>query len=148
MSLKTIAVVTFFTLACSVSFALGLAAQSPAPAPGAQLTSVTRGSLRMLLDAPQLGGSQVAVGERSYPPNYQSAEHGHKSIELLYVLSGRFTHEVNGRAHVLTPGMLGVVKPGDKVRHRTDATGPATVLMIWVPGNDGTELARGWQSDR
>lgn len=135
-----------FVLGCGTSFALGAGTQAPAPGP--QLTSITRGSLRMLLDAPQLGGSQVSVGERSYPPNYESAEHTHKSIELIYVLAGRFQHVVNGRTHVLTPGMLGVVKPGDKVRHRTDSSGAATTLMIWVPGNDGTDLAKGWQSDR
>ena len=146
MNLKTPLLALLVLVGCGASFALGRGAQVPVPGP--QLTSITRGSLRMLLDAPQLGGSQVAVGERSYPPNYESAEHAHKSIELIYVLGGRFQHVVNGQTHVLTPGMLGVVKPGDKVRHRTDGSGAATVLMIWVPGNDGSDLAKGWQSDR
>jgi quercetin dioxygenase-like cupin family protein len=138
--------VVLFVVACGTSFAVGRGLQ--APEPGRLQTSITRGSLRMLLDEAQLGGSQVSVGERAYPPNYASAEHAHKSIELIYVLSGRFQHVVNGKIHALTPGMLGVVKPGDKVQHRTDGSGPANVLMIWVPGDDGRDLARGWQSDR
>lgn len=142
----SLGLVILFVAGCGTSFALGRGVQAPAPGP--QLSSITRGSLRMLLDTPQLGGSQVSVGERSYPPNYESAEHTHKSIELIYVLSGRFQHVVNGRAHLLTPGMLGVVKPGDKVRHRTDSSGPALTLMIWVPGGDGTDLAKNWESDR
>ena len=135
-----------FAVGCGTCFVVGVGTQAPAPGP--QLTSITRGSLRMLLDRAQLGGSQVSVGERSYPPNYESAEHTHKSIELIYVLSGRFQHVVNDQTHVLTPGMLGVVKPGDKVRHRSDPAGPTTVLMIWVPGRDGSDLAKDWQNDR
>jgi quercetin dioxygenase-like cupin family protein len=47
------------------------------------------------------------------PPNT------HQSIEVLYVLSGEYAHEVDGQTHVLTAGMLGFVKPGLKVRHKT-----------------------------
>lgn len=143
---KTIGFSVLFVIACGTSFVIGRASQAPAPGP--QLTSITRGSLRMLLDVPQLGGGQVSVGERNYPPNYESPEHTHKSIELIYVLAGEFQHVVNGRTHVLTPGMLGLVKPGDKVRHKTGASGPVRTLMIWVPGADGTDLAKGWQSNR
>jgi len=100
----------------------------------------------MLLDAPQLGGPEVAAGERSYPANYLSAEHTHQSIEIIYVLSGEFQHEVNGQTHVLATGMLGFVKPGDKVRHKTGRM-PAKTLMVWVPGADGAALAKGWVSD-
>jgi quercetin dioxygenase-like cupin family protein len=141
-----IALAALFVVCCGTSFALGRTSQAPAPGP--QLTSVTRGALRMLLDAPELGGSQVSVGERSYPPNYESTEHSHKSIEVIYVLSGQFQHVVNGQTHVLNAGMLGLVRPGDKVRHKTGGGGGVRTLMIWVPGTDGTELAKGWQSDR
>jgi quercetin dioxygenase-like cupin family protein len=143
---KTIALSSLLVVACGTSFAIGRTMQAPAPGP--QLTSITRGSLRMLLDVPQLGGGQVSVGERNYPPNYESAEHTHKSIEVIYVLAGEYHHVINGKPHVLTPGMLGLVKPGDKVQHRTGPRGPARTLMIWVPGADGTDLAKGWQSDR
>jgi quercetin dioxygenase-like cupin family protein len=134
----------FFVVSCGTAFLIGRTTQAPTPGP--QLTNKARGGLRMLLDAPQLGGPEVAAGERTYPANYASAEHTHQSIEILYVLSGEFLHEVNGQTHVLTTGMLGFVKPGDKVRHRTRGT-PARTLMVWVPGSDGTELAKGWVSD-
>jgi quercetin dioxygenase-like cupin family protein len=139
-------VAALFVVSCGASFLAGWTAQAPVPSP--QLTSITRGSLRMLLDVQQLGGAQVSVGERNYPPNYESPEHTHKSIELIYVLSGEFQHVVNGQTHLLTPGTLGLVKPGDKVRHKTGPVNAVRTLMIWVPGADGTELAKGWQSDR
>lgn len=133
-----------FVVSSGSAYLLGRTTQAPAPGP--QLTNKARGGLRMLLDQPQLGGPEVAAGERSYPANYQSAEHTHQSIEIIYVLSGEFQHEVNGQTHVLTPGMLGFVKPGDKVRHKTGRV-PATTLMVWVPGADGSELAKNWVSD-
>ena len=134
-------IATMLVVGCATSYLLGRsAAQAPAPRP--MLTSQTRGGLRMLLDRAALGGPEVSVGERSYPANYRSAEHSHKSIELLYVLSGEYQH---GETHALGAGMLGVVKPGDKVQHKTGGSA-AKVLMIWVPGADGDELASGWRS--
>ena len=136
----SLGLVVLFVASCETSFVLG-----QAPAPGPQLTRPTSGDFRMLLDASQIGGSQVSVGERSYPAGYESGEHSHQSIEVLDVLSGEFQHVVNGQTHVLTPGMLGFVKPGDVVRHKTGPGGGAKVLMVWVPGTDGTKLAEGWQ---
>lgn len=138
-----VSLAAIFVVGCGTSFVLGRASQAPAAGP--LLTNATRGSLRMLLDVPQLGGAQVSVGERTYPARYESAEHSHQSIEIIYVLSGEFQHVVNGQAHVLTTGMLGLVKPGDKVRHATGPNGPVKTLMIWVPGNDGTKLASDWR---
>ncbi len=132
-----------FVVGCGSSFAIGRTMQVPDRGP--LLTSPTRGGLQMLLDAPQLGGPEVSVGERTYPPNYESPEHSHQSIEVIYVLSGEFQHVVNGETHVLGAGALGFVKPGDKVRHKTGSAGAKT-LMIWVPGADGTELARDWKA--
>jgi quercetin dioxygenase-like cupin family protein len=142
MRVRRFALIALFVLACGSSFVVGRTLQVPER--GTMLTSPTRGGLQMLLDAPQIGGPQVSVGERSYPANYESAEHEHQSIEIIYVLSGEFQHVVNGRAHILKTGELGYVKPGDKVQHKTGAA-PAKTLMIWVPGTDGTELARNWR---
>ena len=138
----TVGLVVFFVAGCSTSLVLSRTTQAPTPGP--QLTRPERGGCRMLLDAPQIGGPQVSVGERTYPPGYASAEHSHQSIEVLYVLSGEFHHVVNGQTHVLTQGMLGFVKPGDSVRHET-GPGGAKLLMIWVPGTDGSALAESWQ---
>lgn len=136
--------VGFAFVSCTVAaFAAGTYAQAPAPGP--QLTSQARGGLKMLLDKARLGGSEVAMGERSYPASYASAEHTHSGLELIYVLEGEFDHIINGRAYHLKPGMLGVVKPGEKVQHKTGAV-PAKTLMVWVPGADGEELAAGWRS--
>ena len=140
-----IGVTAMFIVGCATSFVVGRTSQAPPPRP--HLTSEVRGGLRMLLDQKALGGPEVAVGERTYPPNYESAVHTHQSIELLDVLSGDFHHVVNGQTHRLGPGMLGFVKPGDKVQHRSGATGPAKILTIRVPGADGEELANGWRSE-
>ena len=117
-----IGVTMMFVVSCATAYLIGRTAQAPQPRP--YLTSELRGGLRMLLDQKALGGPEVSVGERTYPPNYESAVHEHQSIELLYVLSGDFQHVVNGQTHALGPGMLGVVKPGDKVQHRSGAKGP------------------------
>ena len=136
----SLGLIVFFVVGYGTSFVLG-----QAPAPGPQLTRPASGSVRMLLDALQIGGSQVSVGERTYPAGYESGEHSHQSIEVLYVLSGEFQHVVNGQTHVLTQGMLGFVRPDDVVRHKTGPGSGAKVLMIWVPGTDGTKLAERWQ---
>ena len=136
----SLGLIVFFVVGYGTSFVLG-----QAPAPGPQLTRPASGSVRMLLDALQIGGSQVSVGERTYPAGYESREHSHQSIVVLYVLSGEFHHEVNGQTYVLAQGTLGFVKPGDIVRHKTGPDGGAKVLLIWVPGTDGTNLAERWQ---
>jgi uncharacterized cupin superfamily protein len=129
-------------VAVCVAASVPIAAQAPAPGP--LLTDPARGNLRMLLDATGLGSGEVSIGERTYPAKYASAEHEHQGIEILYVLEGEFQHEINGRTYVLRPGMIGVVKVGDKVRHKTGA-GPVKLLMIWVPGEEGTRVAEGWR---
>ena len=87
----------------------------------------------MLLDAPQLGGSEVSAGERTYPANYTSAEHTHQSIEIIYVLVRRVpAYEVNGQTHVLTTRHARIRQAGRQVRHKTGGV-PAKTLMVWVP---------------
>ena len=135
---------TLVSAVCWIWFGSGLAAQSPAVTPGAVLTDPTRGDLRMLLDKSGLGSSEVSIGERTYAANYTSAEHVHQGIEILYVLEGEFQHEIDGRTYVLRPGMIGVVKLGNKVRHKTGPSGPVRLLMIWVPGEEGARVAEGW----
>ena len=114
-----------------------------APQPGPLLTDPARGDLRMLLDNAGLGSGEVSIGERTYRANYTSTEHVHQGIEILYVLDGEFHHEINGRTYVLRPGMIGVVKVGDRVRHKT-GPGPVRLLMIWAPGEEGARVAEGW----
>ena len=130
---------TFVVLSCMASFTVGHAWQQPV---------ANRGDLRLLLGKAQLGTDTLAMGERSYPANYASAEHTHESLEVLYVLSGQYTHMLNGQSVNLSPGMVAFVKPGDRVQHKTGAV-PTKVLMIWAPGQEGEELAKGFvQSPR
>jgi quercetin dioxygenase-like cupin family protein len=119
-----------------------------APEPGPLLTDPQRGELRMLLDKQRLGSSEVAVAERTYRANYESTEHTHQGLEIIYVVQGEFQHVINGKAHVLRPGGVGIVRPGDKVRHRTGSQGPVKTLMIWVPGDEGTRVAEGWPGQK
>lgn len=125
---------TAFVLACASSFAVGHAWQQ---------REANRGDLKLLLGKKQLGVNTLAMGERSYPANYSSPEHTHESLEVLYVLSGQYTHLLNGQPQQLGPGMVAFVKPGDKVQHRTGSS-PARVLMIWAPGDEGEKLAEGY----
>ncbi len=67
--------------------------------------------------------------------------HMHGPVEVIYVLSGTYEHEVNGRRYSLTPGMVGIVRPGDKVRHLVPMSGPAK------PG-DFLATRRAWKSVR
>jgi quercetin dioxygenase-like cupin family protein len=129
--------------AWALSLVFAVAANAQAPKPGPLLTDPARGDLRMLLDKAGLGGSELSIGERTYRANYTSAEHEHQGIEILYVLEGQFQHEINGKTFVLNPGQIGVVKVGDKVRHKTGST-PVKLLMIWVPGEEGARVAEGW----
>jgi quercetin dioxygenase-like cupin family protein len=127
----------------AMCFAAFVSGHAQAPKPGPVLTDPARGDLKMLLDKAGLGSSEVSIGERTYRANYTSTEHLHQGLEILYVLEGEFHHEINGRTYVLRPGGVGVVKVGDKVRHKTAAT-PAKLLMIWVPGEEGARVAEGW----
>ena len=57
-------------------------------------------------------------------------------LELLYVLEGRLDHIVNGKSHILMPGMLGIVTKPDLVVHRSDSDDGARVLAIWPHGKE------------
>lgn len=107
--------------------------------------SPTGTTLKIMLDDRNVG-KEVAVGEMVFPPNQESGEHTHGAIEMFYVISGEYTHIVNGQAYVLKPGMAGYVKLGDKVKHKTGAEGAKTVI-IWVPGQEAAKLAAVWKRE-
>lgn len=99
-------------------------------------------TLRLMIDETNLG-SEVSVGEMTFPANTDSGEHAHGAIEIFYVISGELEHVVNGKSQFLKPGMSGYVKPPDKVRHKT-GPGGAKVVVIWVPGEEGRRVASRW----
>jgi quercetin dioxygenase-like cupin family protein len=100
-------------------------------------------SIKMLLDASNLGSDEVEVGELNLPPGFDGGEdsaHAHVSLEILYVVEGILGHEVNGEKYTLNPGDLGFVKPGDKIRHSVPSEIPMKALVIWLPGGEAGRL--------
>jgi len=102
-------------------------------------------TLRLMLDETNVG-KDVSLGEMIFPPNSDSGDHQHGAIEMFYVVSGELDHVVNGVSHGLKPGMSGFVKPPDKVRHKTGPAG-AKVVVVWVPGEEGSRIASRWKKE-
>jgi quercetin dioxygenase-like cupin family protein len=116
------------------------------PRPAAQGTTYQAPGgtkLRLMLDESNLG-AEASLGELTFPSNSDSGEHTHGAIEMFYVVSGELEHVVNGRSEMLRPGMAGFVKPPDRVRHKTGPAG-ATVVVVWVPGEEGRRVASRWK---
>lgn len=101
-------------------------------------------SLEVLVEPSVLGGAEVAVAEIELPASGGAppAPHVHGSIEIFYVLSGTLHHVVEGERHVLTPGMIGIVRPGDRVVHEVGSEEPVRALVIWAPGDEVDRIAR------
>jgi quercetin dioxygenase-like cupin family protein len=131
-----------FVIGCGTSFVAGRAAQAPAPA--AVLRSKSGSELRMLLDKQRLGSSEISIAEMTLSAGLTSSVHTHGALEIFYVLSGELEHVVNGKSYILKPGMVGFVKPPDKVQHKVGPAGPMKALAIWVPGDEGARVAERW----
>lgn len=95
---------------------------------------------KLLLDKSNLGGNELEAVELTMPAGLHVGSHTHKSVEVIYVLSGIYGHEVNGKLYLLKPGMIGIVRPGDHVRHLVPKSGPAKVLIIWAPAGEAERL--------
>ena len=102
-------------------------------------------TLRLVLDSTNVG-KEISVGEITFPPNSDSGDHAHGAIEIFYVISGELEHVVNGTSQLLKPGMVGFVKPPDKIRHKTGPAGAKAVVM-WVPGIEGSRIASRWTKE-
>lgn len=99
-------------------------------------------SIRVLVEAATLGGGEVEVAEITFPPGpAPSRGHRHGAVEILYVLEGVLDHVVDGVAHRLTPGMVGVVRPTDTVIHHVVSEAPVRALVIWAPAGEVERLA-------
>lgn len=98
--------------------------------------------IKMLLEAANLGGDELEIGEITFPAGSQGGGHAHGAMEIFYVLSGTLEHVVEGESHLLEPGMVGVVRRGDEVAHRVPGDEPCRALVIWVPGGEAERLAR------
>lgn len=93
-------------------------------------------SVKILLEAANLGSAELEMAEIIFKAGSEGKAHPHGSTEIFYVISGTFGHEVNGVQNILTPGMIGIVKPGDMVRHSVPGDQDAKVLVIWIPGGE------------
>jgi quercetin dioxygenase-like cupin family protein len=95
---------------------------------------------RLLLDESVLGGKELEMTELTMPAGTTVRSHHHGSIEVIYVLSGVYGHEVNGKLYMLKPGMVGIVRPGDSVRHLVPKSGETKVLIIWAPAGEAARV--------
>ena len=100
-------------------------------------------TIKVLVERSNLGGTEVELAEITFPvgSGAQGGAHKHTAIEIFYILEGRFDHIVNGVSHVLTPGMVGIVRPTDEVIHRVLSETPVKALVIWAPGGEVERLA-------
>ena len=97
----------------------------------------------MLLEATNLGGTEIEIGEITLPVSYgKGGDHLHGKMEIFYVLSGRLGHTVNGEPHVLEPGMVGVVREGDSVAHAVLSDEPVKAVIIWLPAGEADRVVR------
>ena len=99
--------------------------------------------LRVLVDSTNLGGAEVEVGELTFKPNSESAEHQHGVTETFYVLEGELTQVVNGKPIKLAPGMVASIRSTDHVIHRAGPNG-AKALVIWAPGGEIARVTARW----
>ena len=139
---------TIVSIVC-ISTALGADSDRPASAPapvvqGEVYQSASGATLRMLMDQGMFGGAELEIAEITFPKNADSGDHVHGATETFYVLEGELEHIVNGESIKLTPGMIGTVRPPDKVRHKTGALG-ARALVIWAPAGEAARIASHWK---
>ncbi len=97
---------------------------------------------KLLVDRSNLGGGELEAAELTMPAGTTVRSHTHGSVEVIYVLSGVYGHEVNGKLYLLKPGMVGIVRPGDHVRHLVPKSGPAKVLILWSPSGEAAKIFR------
>ncbi|HEY4212694.1 MAG TPA: cupin domain-containing protein [Steroidobacteraceae bacterium] len=139
-------------LAAAGSIAGDSGAQPNSPTPNASYAYATNGVLdniagalgskwKLLVNESNLGGHELEAVEITLPAGTVVGSHNHGSVEVIYVLSGTYDHEVNGKRYRLTPGMVGIVRPGDKVRHLVPKdTGDAKILVLWAPGGEAARV--------
>ena len=94
-----------------------------------------QGWIKVLIEEANLGTSGAEVIEIFFPPGHEGRSHFHE-LEILYVIEGELGHIVDGEMHVLTPGMVGIVKYPQEVVHKTLSEDGVRVLVIWPLGNE------------
>jgi quercetin dioxygenase-like cupin family protein len=133
------------TIAAILALSLSSSGRAQADKQGVTYRAPSGATLRLILDSTNVG-SEISLGELNFPPNSDSGEHAHGAIEIFYVLSGELEHVVNGKSQLLKPGMVGYVKPPDKIRHKTGSAG-AKVVVMWVPGAEAGKIVSRWTKE-
>ena len=142
-------VLTSLSLILFVGLICGAETSRPAPSPspvarGDVFQNAAGTKLRILMDQAAMGGNEVEIGEITFAPNSDSGDHVHGVTETFYILEGALEHFVNGKSVTLTAGMIGTVRPPDKVRHKTGPNG-ARALVIWAPAGEAARIASRWK---
>ena len=91
--------------------------------------------IKVLIEEPNLGSKGAEIAEVYFPPEYHGDLHPHE-LEIIYVLEGELDHIVNGESHILTPGMVGIVRAPDQVVHRSISEGGVRTLIVWPLGKE------------
>lgn len=138
-------IVRTLVIGAIIALRFATVADAQATQQGVTYRAPSGATLRLILDSANVG-PEISVGELTFPPNGDSGEHTHGAIEIFYVLSGELEHVVNGKSQILTPGMVGYVKPPDKIRHKTGPAG-AKVVVMWVPGAEAGKIAARWAKE-
>jgi len=110
-------------------------------------------TIKVLVEAANLGGDEVEIGEITFPvgsgatPAGATGPRGHRhgSVEIFYVLEGTLDHIVNGESHIIQPGGVGIVRSGDEVVHRVVGETPVRAVVIWAPGGEVGRIAPGFR---
>lgn len=134
-----------FAIVAVLAFGLATISGAQSDKQGTTYRAPSGATLRLILDSANVG-PDVSLGELTFLPNSDSGEHSHGAIEIFYVLSGELEHVVNGKSQILKPGMVGYVKPPDKIRHKTGPAG-AKVVVMWVPGAEAGKIISRWSKE-
>ncbi|MEO0881779.1 MAG: cupin domain-containing protein [Pseudomonadota bacterium] len=92
--------------------------------------------IKILLEPGNLGGSELEIGEITFPAGYEGAPHVHGVVEVFYPLEGTFQHWVSGEWHDVAAGSVATVRPGDEVIHRCASDIACKLLVIWGPSGE------------
>jgi len=135
-----------WAIACAAAISVCAAADQPyAYATNGVLDKIetrsnSNAQWKLLLNESNLGGKELEAAELILPAGTTVRGHMHGSIEVIYVLSGTYQHEVNGKLYELKPGMMGIVRPGDTVRHLVPKDGDAKLLILWTPAGEAARI--------
>lgn len=97
------------------------------------------GWIKVLVESETLGIPGVEIAEIFFPPEYVGQPHPH-GLEIFYILEGELDHIVDGKSHILKPGMVGVVRAPDTVVHKTHSSEGVKALVIWPLGQEVKNL--------